>query len=504
MYPLRRIHMGPPKPKRQRVELLPIVTGSLQVRRGRTETKRITILLDSGASSSIMREDLAKKLRVKTDSSTRWTTAAGTLSTSKKCKILFGLPELSNTMVVSTDIHLTKHIDRYDMILGRDLLRELGFSLDFELDTIRYQHSEIPMRSLTELQSEELNFFKIDESKSVTQATNRIKKILDAKYQPSSPQQIIDSCKHLNSEEKNILLPVLQKHSSLFDGTLGTWKGVEFDIELKDPNCKPVQARPFPVPRVHMETLLLEVNRLVEIGVLKRVNRSEWQSPSFLIPKKDETVRFISDFRELNLLIKRKPYPLPKIQELLLQLEGFKYGTTLDLNMGYYHIQLTPEASRLCTIVFPFGKYEYQKLPMGLCNSPDFFQEKMSDLMTGLEFVRTYLDDVAVLSSGTWTDHVQKVDRCLQRLKDAGLKINAAKSFFGLGEFEYLGYMLTREGVKPVLKKIQGIMQLSPPKTLKQLCSFLGLVNYYRDMWIRRSHILAPLTKLTLKKVKWH
>ena len=75
------------------------------------------------------------------------------------------------------------------------------------------------------------------------------------------------------------------------------------------------------------------------------MNRSEWQSPSFLIPKKDETVRFISDFRELNLLIKRKPYPLPKIQELLLQLEGFKYGSTLDLNMGYYHIQLTPEAS---------------------------------------------------------------------------------------------------------------------------------------------------------------
>ena len=121
--------------------------------------------------------------------------------------------------------------------------------------------------------------------------------------------------------------------------------------------------------------------------------------------------------------------------------------------MGYYHIQLTPEASRLCTIVFLFGKYKYQKLPMGICNSPDFFQEKMSDLMTGLEFIWTYLDDVAVLSSGTWEDHVQKVDQCLSRLDEAGLKINVAKSAFELGEFEYLGYMLMQEGVNQYWKR---------------------------------------------------
>ena len=87
-------------------------------------------------------------------------------------------------------------------------------------------------------------------------------------------------------------------------------------------------------------------------------------------------MRFISDFRELNKRIKRKPFPIPKIQDLLLKLEGFKYTTSLDLNMGYYHIELCPESKKLCTIVLPWGKFEYQKLPMGLCNSPDIFQEK--------------------------------------------------------------------------------------------------------------------------------
>jgi hypothetical protein len=86
------------------------------------------------------------------------------------------------------------------------------------------------------------------------------------------------------------------------------------------------------------------------------------------------------------------PYPIPKIQNLLLKLEGFKYGTSLDLNMGYYHIELSDASKQLCTITTQWGKYEYQRLPMGLCNSPDIFQEKMSELLDGLDTVRCYIE----------------------------------------------------------------------------------------------------------------
>ena len=116
-------------------------------------------------------------------------------------------------------------------------------------------------------------------------------------------------------------------------------------------------------------------------------------------------MRFISDFREVNKRIKRKPYPIPNIQDLLLKLEGFQYGTSLDLNMGYYHIELSPDSKRICTIVLPWGKYEYQRLPMGLSNSPDIFQDKMSTLMAGLEFVRTYIDDLLVITKSTFENH---------------------------------------------------------------------------------------------------
>jgi hypothetical protein len=95
----------------------------------------------------------------------------------------------------------------------------------------------------------------------------------------------------------------------------------------------------------------------VEIGVLKKVNRLEWAAPLFIIPKKNGTARFINDFRELNKRIKQKPYlRIPNIQDMVLNLEGFQYATSLDLNMGYYHIELCPDSKKLCTLVFPLGK----------------------------------------------------------------------------------------------------------------------------------------------------
>jgi hypothetical protein len=89
---------------------------------------------------------------------------------------------------------------------------------------------------------------------------------------------------------------------------------------------------------------------------------------------------------------------------------------SLDLNMGYYHSELNPNSRRLCTIMLSFGKFEYQSIPMELCNSPDIFQEKISKLMDGLEFIRTYLDDLLCLTKDTFEDHLEKLDRVLSQL----------------------------------------------------------------------------------------
>ena len=129
--------------------------------------------------------------------------------------------------------------------------------------------------------------------------------------------------------------------------------------------------------------------------------------------------------------------------------------------------------------MLPFGKYEYQQLPMGLCNSPDIFQEGMSELMADLEYVRVYIDDLLCITSGDFSDHLQKLDEVLTRLGEAGLKVNAKKSFFARGELEYLGYWITRDGIQPLPDKVAAIHKLKPPKNRTKLRSFIGIVNYY-------------------------
>ena len=121
--------------------------------------------------------------------------------------------------------------------------------------------------------------------------------------------------------------------------------------------------------------------------------------------------------------------------------------------MGYYHIELTPLSKQLCTIVLPWGKYEYQKLLMGLSNSPDIFQEKMNELFSGLEYVRAYIDDLLILTTDNWDTHIQQLDVVFNRLQEAGLKVNANKSFFGRSELEYLGFWITRKGIMHYLRK---------------------------------------------------
>eukprot|EP00804_Cyclotella_cryptica_P017652 CCRYP_006766-RA/>CCRYP_006766-RA protein AED:0.67 eAED:0.49 QI:0/0/0/1/0/0/2/0/211 len=195
----------------------------------------------------------------------------------------------------------------------------------------------------------------IHEPRSTEEATQRAVHILDAKYEKADLQSVVDTnCPHLSLQDQNKLLELLRKYEDLFDGTLGDWNTEPVSFELKE-GAKPYHGRAYPVPHSLKETLMKELKRLCDLGVLEWQPASEWASPSFIVPKKDQTVRFLSDFREVNKRIVRKPFPLPKISTVMQELEGFTFATALDLNMGYYTIRLDPDASKICTIIFPWG-----------------------------------------------------------------------------------------------------------------------------------------------------
>ena len=203
-------------------------------------------------------------------------------------------------------------------------------------------------------------------------------------------------------------------------------------------------------------------------------------------------MRFVTDFRCVNKNIVRKPYPIPRISETMQLVDGFQFATVLDLNMGYYTIQLDAESKDITTIVTEFGKFRYNVLPMGLVSSGDIFQAKVNELLGDIEGVKAYIDNILVLNKGTFKDHVDQLHTCFQCIRRARLKINAKKCSFGLKEIPYLVYIITRECIKPDPKKVQGIMDLERPKTTTDCRKLIGMVQYYRDMWKQHSHVLAP------------
>ena len=184
-------------------------------------------------------------------------------------------------------------------------------------------------------------------------------------------------------EMKRKLTAKLKKFKTLFGGGLGKLDIEPIDIELK-PGTKPYTGKYYNVPKVYEEPFKREVERIVRednLKILDHKNDSPWASQSFCQPKKNKDIRFLSDLREVNKRIERKPFPLPRIIEALQKIKQFKSATAIDLSQGYhYHFPLSESAQKICTTILPFGKYSYKSLPMGLASAPDIFQSIMTEM----------------------------------------------------------------------------------------------------------------------------
>jgi len=221
----------------------------------------------------------------------------------------------------------------------------------------------------------------------------------------------------------------------------------------------------------------------VRIGVLLPNVYSEWGAPCLFRPKKTEGVRFVTDLRRLNAQLVRKPVPLPLIDEVIWQVQGFTYASCFDLNRGYYHFMLDEPSQKLCGIVLPWGRYVYARLPQGCKPSSDIFQGHMTKTFYDFEDVIVHIDNILLFTKKDFKHHLQRIDAVLDRIRSQNLHIHVEETFLAAKQVDYLGYTLTTTGVKPQYKKIVSILAFDVPKTKKQLRSFLGFVNFYRQLW---------------------
>ena len=243
----------------------------------------------------------------------------------------------------------------------------------------------------------------------------------------------------------------------------------------------------------------------LEAGVVVPSN-SPWSSPVCLVRKKDGTVRWCVDYRKLNDVTAKDAYPLPRIDSCLDCLAKAKLFSTLDMQSGYWQLELAEKDRSKTAFITKYGLYEYVTLPFGLCGAPSTFQRCMEMVLRGLQWktLLLYLDDIIVISSNI-EEHFHRLDEVFSRLNQAGLKLKPSKCHLFKHEVLFLGHIVGEPGIKPNPDLVSSIKEWKSPKSTKQVQQFLGLANYYRRFIQNFSEIAAPLSQLTKKETvfKW-
>ena len=308
----------------------------------------------------------------------------------------------------------------------------------------------------------------------------------------------------LGDDDKIKFKELFNKYRDIFafsDDQLGRTSLIQHTIDTGD--AHPIKQRPYRTSPEAKQEIDRQVNDMLQRGIIQE-SVSPWSAPVVLVKKKNGETRFCIDFRLINKITRKDSFPMPLVSDTLDALSGTQYFTTLDLKSGYWQIELDPSAREKTAFATHNGLYEFLVMPFGLTNSGASFQRLMGHILRGLEyrFALIYIDDIIIFSKSI-EEHLTHLEEVFRRLKAANVKLNPKKCCFAKQKVEYLGHVVTPDGVKPNPEKIRVVRDFPIPRNLKELRNFMGLANYYRRFVKGFAHIASPLNALTKKGVKF-
>jgi len=312
-------------------------------------------------------------------------------------------------------------------------------------------------------------------------------KILVPEQYKKKYEKVLEQCHEVFSRDKS---------------DLGKSDLLAHDITLKSKD--PVYVKQFKIPDAHMKEVKQHLSDWLKLGVVEPC-RSKYNSPIFVVPKKDGTLRVVQDFRALNAQTHVDKYSMHDVSECVNQIgrAGSTIFSTIDLTSGFWQMMLDKKSQEFTAFTIPgYGQMKWTVAPMGLLGSPASFQRLVEKALEGIPNVIVYIDDL-IIHTKTHEDHIKILLRVFNRLFKHNLKINLKKCVFGSREVSYLGFRLTPEGIKPGIDKLKAVGQCKPPSTVKEVRQFLGLCNFFRSHVKNFALVSAPLANLTRKDVKW-
>jgi len=298
---------------------------------------------------------------------------------------------------------------------------------------------------------------------------------------------------------------VLQKYAHVFhDEEINDFKStdvIEHQILLED--NKPIRRPQYKTPFALKEEMKAQVENMLAKGVI-RESSSPWSAPAILVPKKGPDgrpkYRFCVDFRGVNAATKFDPYPLPWFEQTTSILHGSKYFSILDCYSGFWQVPIKEQHKKRTGFTVPFGHYEFNRLPFGRSNSPSNFQKLMGVVLRNLIGVQCYvfIDDSIIFSKSA-EEHAARLENVLKRFDKANLQLNPEKCVIAQPQLNYLGYVLSDNGVSASADKVKAVKNYPTPRRPKEVTAFLGLTSFYRRLVPNFAESVKPLTKLTRK-----
>ena len=287
---------------------------------------------------------------------------------------------------------------------------------------------------------------------------------------------------------------LLLKYNDVFDNTIGCIPGT-YHIKLDDSvQSVVIPARSVPAPI--REQVKKELDHLENTGIIAKVQGpTDWVSPMVCVRKPSGRIRLCIDPFHLNRAILREHYPMSSIDDILTRLNGSKYFSVLDANMGFYQIRLSEESSRLTTFSTPFGRYRHLRLPMGISSAPEIYQCAMADIFNDIDGVEIVMDDILIHGTSR-AEHDSRLEAVLKRSHEVNLKMNPKKTQIAQSEVKYVGHKLTCDGLKPDEDRIKSIVNMKDPENISELETILGMISYVSKFIPKLSDLNAPLREL--------